>query len=124
MSINFAKNVNPATIGTLRFNITSGPSADRLIDAFKYACGENHVRAKFAITSKGVGEFKTENDIMDCNLRIQSLEHEDGSGHSFNMKGAFENASTSNTKIPFHGLKFTGYYNAQLRIGHLVIFHQ
>ena len=124
MSINFTKNVNPATIGTLRFNIISGPSADRLIDAFKYAYGENHVRAKFTITGKGANELKTENDIMDCSLRIQSLEHEDGSGHSFNMKGAIEDASAGNTKIPFHNLKFTGYYNAKLRIGHLVIFHQ
>lgn len=62
------------------FNISNGPGRDILFDAFKYAYNNKvEIPASFAIEGNEISSI--------TKLRIQSIEHEDGSGESFNLFG-------------------------------------
>ena len=73
------------TRGQQGYKILNGPNKDRLIDAFKYPYDEPFgclSPLKFEVEFD-VGTAKTQ----VCQFRVVSIEHEDGSGHSFNLKG-------------------------------------
>ena len=76
----------------LSFEVMDGPSKDRLIDAFKYAYDkEARVPVEFSV-ARGYTAPKDNPGcayvVLDAkDFRILSLQHEDGSGHSFNIEG-------------------------------------
>ncbi len=83
------------------YRITNGPSKDRLFDACKYACGEDKINVAFNIEIEGKSQV--------VSATILSLAHEDGSGESFMVTGAF--------KVNPHARRFTAYYSSKRRQG-------
>lgn len=108
------------TRGQQGYRILNGPNKDRLIDAFKYAY------------DKPFGcllplEFDVEFDVdttktQACQFHVISIEHEDGSGHSFNIKGSCLIPKLAATDL--HRTFYTGYYNASTRKGWVKFFHR
>ena len=90
---------------THTLKVTSGPSTDRLMDAFKYAFSQTPIPIAFAGNLNGdiIG-----NENGEYEVTVLSIEHEDSSGHSFNVTG-----TTSGN------LSVYGYYNARTRTGSL-----
>lgn len=101
----------------LSFNIEGGPSADRLIDSFKYTYSQDvKVPVTFTVT-----RIKNENehtyDIAEItDVRIVTIAHESGSGQSFNLTGYCKLPSSTSLRM-----KFMAYYNAKTRKGILTI---
>ena len=104
-----------------KFNIEAGPSRDLLFDSAKYAYdADAHVFIKFSVAlgytmplghpgcayipAKMVG------------TKIVAIEHEDGSGYSFNLQGYCE-ASLERYGDQVEPYKFFAYYNAKTRKG-------
>lgn len=106
------------TKGRKSYRILNGPNTDRLVDAFKYAY------------DKPFGcllplEFEVEFDVdttktQICPFHVTSIEHEDGSGHSFNIKGSCLIPSLAETDL--YKTVYTGYYNASTRKGWVKFF--
>ncbi len=108
------------------YQIEDGPSRDRLIDAFKYAYdkrGRIEIHFDVAIGYTGLREDpKTVYISADMDrLRILRLEHEDGSGRSFNIYGTCRANLTRldgfATKMDMETYRFVAYYNAANRKG-------
>ena len=97
------------------FNIENGPSLDRLFDAFKYAYSEYYdkVYATFLIAKSYTtppGASGRAFRLLDAkDFRLTSIQHEDGSGQSFNLAGYCKVYDTPKN--------FTAYYNAKTRKG-------
>lgn len=104
------------------YEIMNGPSRDTLFDACKYAYAENaKVTIDFVVAAghtmpKGhPGRAYIPMKLTD--ILIASIEHEDGSGDSFNLRGycrADLRISGSTTYSNYH---FRGYYNTKNRTG-------
>lgn len=103
------------------FEIFNGPNKDMLFDACKYAYSKT---VKFAIDfGVAVGYTMPRNhpgcayipmDMHD--VMVRGIEHEDGSGESFNIHGvcrAVLCGTSDNAKL----YKFKAYYNAKTRTG-------
>ena len=106
------------SISSLSRNIVNGPNRDRLIDAFKYAYDEERLTPGFAIyVGKTVDMDGTERIITNkiTDITISSLQHESGSGDTFNFDG------WCSVALYFGGKEkkytFSGYYNARTRKG-------
>ena len=107
-------------MNTKVYQIVNGPSKDRLIDAFKYAYDKkSEIPLDFHVVLRQESErsfvlMKTEE------FRILSLQHEDGSGVSFNIVG-YVYMSTLNPASGRHlaliETRFKAYYNAATRKG-------
>ena len=73
------------------YNIYDGPSRDRLFDACKYAYEEDQINLDFkvAICYSGHLNDRDRKDLPMCitDMRLFSVGHEDGSGHSFVLEG-------------------------------------
>ena len=106
------------------FNIENGPSRDTLFDSCKYAYSEGaNVPVEFSVALRYLappddpGSSYVRMDIED--IRIIEIQHEDGSGHSFNLKG-FCNADTKTISGQPNNLeqyRFKAYYNSKSRKG-------
>ena len=104
------------------FEIFSGPSRDRLVDAFKYAYGggDAYVTVKFGVA---VG-YTMPPGHPGCayvpmaieNIVIAGIEHEDGSGQSFNLHG-YCTAALDTIGKNLDNYYFRAYYNAKTRSG-------
>lgn len=92
--------------------IVDGPSKDRLFDACKYAYEKNPIEVDFKFDPPdGLGQVETKN------LKITSIEHEDGSGFSLNFNGYIDaKPSTEKYFLPY---RITAYYNTKSRKGHI-----
>ena len=106
------------------FKIMSGPSRDRLIDAFKYAYDNATIPVDFIISLRQISENHFIEMCVD-DFRIVGLQHEDGSGHSFNVSG-YCSASFAEPKSEMHKpimyhCRFRAYYNAATRKGTIKI---
>ncbi len=96
------------------FDIVAGPNRDTLFDACKYA---NDKTIRIPIEFIVVPEHYSPIYISD--IKIVSIEHEDGSGVSFNLRGYCKadlgslvgNAETCTS------YKFKAYYNTKNRSG-------
>ena len=109
------------------FEIVDGPSKDAIFDACKYAY---HPRSIIVLDFEVVvGYTKASSDSKAAyiamkikDLRITSIEHEDGSGESFNLAGFckadLDPYGTSAAK--WHPYKFKAYYNTRYRNGAIV----
>lgn len=92
------------------FKITAGPSVGEVWDSAKYA----YAKTKLPVTFTGtriVGRVKREMRLI---VNITGVTHDDGSGHSFVVRGYHV---TAGTKLFDGAIQF--YYNAQTRQGYI-----
>jgi hypothetical protein len=106
------------------FEIVAGPSRDMLFDACKYAYSKHaHVAVDFAVATgytmprANPGCACIQMQISD--VKICGIEHEDGSGESFNLHGYCKAnlGSFGTTKAVRKPYRFKAYYNARTRKG-------
>ena len=111
-------------MNTRSYDVVGGPSKDTLFDACKYACSKTaKVEVNFSVA---IGYTAPKNDPGCCyvpmsiaDIRITSIEHEDGSGESFNLCG-YCKADLNNFGGAAAALKhyrFKAYYNSKTRRG-------
>ena len=111
-------------MSTRSYDIVSGPCKDTLFDACKYAYSKNvKIQVVFSIA---IGYTAPKHDPGCCyipmsiaDIRITSIEHEDGSGESLNLRG-YCRADLTNyggTSTALKPYKFEAYYNAKTRRG-------
>lgn len=108
------------------YDIIAGPNRDALFDACKYAFSKS---VKFSIGFSIAMGYTMPKDDPRCayialditDVKICSIEHEDGSGDSFNLSGFCMADLESSGKInkSFKPYKFDAYYNAKKREGHI-----
>lgn len=103
------------------FDVVNGPSKDRLIDAFKYAYSkQTQISVKFSV----VLSYTAPKDDPSCvrlimlidDFHIVSLQHENGSGHSFIVEGYCQ-ASLHSGTTQLEPYDYNMYYNAKTRKG-------
>ena len=102
------------------FDILDGPDTLLLVNAFRYAFVPSLYPVEFKIA---VG-YTTRDDVagfayfpMDADsFQILGIEHEDGSGHSFNLHGTCK-ASLILTGRDKKSRRFKAYYNTVSRKG-------
>ena len=104
------------------FNIVGGPSKGDLFDSCKhFARGRSLVELEFTvlvgytapISNPGCAEVRrTVKDVAIC-----SIEHEDGSGESFNLAGYAQVGES-------HRRKFTAYYSTKRRTGVIKLIYE
>ena len=107
-----------------RYEIVAGPNKDVLFDACKYAYNKHaHVAVDFVVAiaytmpRSNHGYACLQMQISD--IKICGIEHEDGSGESFNLHGYCKANldSFGTTKAVRKPYRFKAYYNARTRKG-------
>ncbi len=109
---------------TVTYDIVAGPNKDALFDSCKYACSEtSKVVVDFTVA---LGYTMPKNDpgcayikMPITDIKINGIEHEDGSGESFILHGycrADLNCFTSN-KVEYKPYRFEAYYSSKRREG-------
>lgn len=101
------------------YNIVNGPNKDALFDACKYACVKG---ANIPISFDVAAGYTMPKGHPGCayvimptsDFKITGIDHEDGSGESFNIRGY-----ANKEGIHFH---FKGYYNTKRREGTISFF--
>ena len=108
------------------YHIENGPSRESLIDAFKYAYDKkNTISIEFLVpVGHAVDPETAETNVYIAmplsDITIVSLEHEDGSGHQFNIRGyckADLSGAFSSENAVLRSRKFLAYYNTRTRKG-------
>lgn len=108
------------------YEIVNGPNKDTLFDACKYAYSKT---TKFAIDFGVAAGYTMPRNHPGCayvpmdmsDVAIHGIEHEDGSGESFNIHGMCKAAlHRSSDDAKFY--KFKAYYNAKTRTGTITFF--
>lgn len=103
-------------MSTTRFDIVNGPSRETLIDAFKYAFDKTtKVKLKFSVALGYTPDHSLYFPMNIGEIKILGIEHEDGSGESFNIKGTCV-ANTAEHE-PAKPRKFEACYSAKTRKG-------
>lgn len=108
------------------FDIVDGPNRELLVDAFKYAYDENiRMPLRFSIV---LSQHRNENSNVYISAktkawRITSLQHEDGSGQSFNIEGFCKAyllpAYPTFGEIAYLSYRFKAYYSTKTRRGQI-----
>lgn len=108
--------------------IIAGPNRDRLVDAFKYAYdAHSNVAVDFVVPVGYTGPIDDPRSAYIAmavkRIAITMLEHEDGSGHSFNLKGFIttDPYALNLSYAEYKTYKFTAYYNTKSRTGTMTI---
>ncbi len=98
------------------YESVKGPNRDRLIDAFKYAYDEENINLGFDVSIGTVTSHQGEVPLLAKikKMVVQTIGHEDGSGHSFILKG-YVCASLFGEEEKVYD--FDAYYNASTRKG-------
>lgn len=108
------------------FIIEHGPSKDRLFDACKYAYSRNsHIEIDFGIGDENTGDPKVAYiPIPTCDFKIFAIEHEDGSGGSFNLQGCCRVNLNGNDQNPkhFETCNFSAFYSSHNRRGRITFY--
>ncbi len=117
------------TVKERGYEIKRGPSKDALIDAFKYAYAKSGEYSNpplpldFHVV---VGYTGLPTDPTTCyikarieNLRVISIQYEDGSGESFNIAGYCDADLSVGQRQPLVCYRFEAWYNTKRRIGHM-----
>ena len=113
------------------YEIVNGPNKDALFDACKYACSKTaKLTVEFAVA---IGYTMPKNDpgcayieMPITGIRIYGIEHEDGSGESFNLHGyckADLNYLGGNN-MTYKSYRFKAYYNSKNRKGCITFIEQ
>ena len=100
-----------------RYSIIAGPNKDTIFDICKYSFdSRTKIFAEFTIAIGYAGVISIVTDI-----RITSIQHEDGSGDKFNLTGyCTTGLPTSPAKdVAYKPYKFTAFYNSRSREGHI-----
>ena len=107
------------------FLIEDGPCRERLFDALKYAYDKGvNMTVKFSIApdkdSHPSDHFKVKN------VRIAGIDHEDGTGHSFIVKGYLEicfgeTMCNDIIKTDYTYCRFDACYSTQTRRGRIAL---
>ena len=92
--------------------IKSGPSREALFDALKYAFDKENPHAEEFSGFYGLEGDPIRAAQMRVKMQIQSIQHEDGSGFSFILKGYTVGINRRPGMIEF-------YYNARTRTGYM-----
>ena len=102
------------------FDIIGGPNKDRLFDSCKYAFDKSaKISADFDValgTTMPPEHPGAAYILMGINdIKVCSIEHEDGSGESFNLAGYCQ----ADLKLGegYKPYRFSAYYNAKTRRG-------
>lgn len=110
------------------YQIENGPSRDRLVDAFKYAYDKDarvdiHFDVALGYTAPRDDPKSVYIPAYMGHTRIVALEHESGSGHSYNLRGyclanlvrmdGFATDESEGTQA----YQFVAYYNTANRTG-------
>lgn len=105
------------------FDIVAGPNKDILFDACKYSCSKvANVPVNFTVafgytTPPGHPRFAYV-PMKITDIKILGIEHEDGSGESFNLHGHCKtNMRPSDGNTAYATRKFKAYYNSKKRTG-------
>ena len=102
-------------MSTTRFDVVNGPSRETLIDAFKYTFSKTKVTLKFAVALGYTSDHSLYFPMNIGEIKILGIEHEDGSGESFNLKGTcVANAAEHDPVSPRN---FKASYNTRTRKG-------
>lgn len=103
------------------FEIMGGPSRDTLFDACKYAYSEAVIPLEFSIAigytappSSGKALCMTR---KVSNIRISSIEHEDGSGDKFNLHGYYNPGILTKASSEIQFKEFHAFYDVKQRRG-------
>lgn len=110
-----------------QFEIIDGPNKDALFDACKYAYNSDSTIAIDFTVAIGYTMPKSHPDcacvpMSITDVRIVGIEHEDGSGESFNLEGYCKADPDSSGRInPTASYKFTAYYDARKRRGGITL---
>lgn len=92
--------------------IVAGPNKDMLFDACKYAYSKSaKIKIEFALMDEH------DAPIVMSDTMITGIEHEDGSGDSFNIFGYCKLNSEPLSAFIFAYYRFTAYYNVRTRKG-------
>ena len=104
------------------YEIMNGPSRDTLFDACKYAYAENaNVAIDFVVATgytmpKGhPGRAYIPMRLTD--IVVAGIEHEDGSGESFNLHGYCRADLRISGSTTYSNYYFRSYYNVKSRTG-------
>ena len=108
------------------YGIVNGPDRDTLFYACKYAYSKT---TKFAIDFEVVAGYTTPQNHPErayvpvgmSDVAIHGIEHEDGSGESFNIHGVCK-ATLHRSPDGAKFYKFKAYYNAKNRAGTITFF--
>ena len=113
------------------YDIVAGPSKDALFDACKYACSKT---AKLTVDfSVAIGYTMPKNDprrghiaMAITDIKIYGIEHEDGSGESFNLHGycKADLNSLGGNNVTYKSYRFKAYYNSKSRNGRITLIEQ
>lgn len=107
------------------YKIVGGPNRDRLFDAIKYAYDADvKVPLNFQVfygTTMPTWHPGCANILLQLkDIRVCSIQHESGSGYSFNIEGYLKTRLDNPCEIfetEMKEYKFTAYYNADTREG-------
>ncbi len=107
--------------------IMDGPSIDRLFDACKYAYSISEVKIDFSVrigkTIASNGDPGRSLDVlaMTSDWKVVAIEHEDGSGESFNLKGycSLQNTDPTSNKPVSSQVSFVAFYQPKTRQGQI-----
>ena len=113
------------------YDIVSGPNKDALFDACKYACSKTaKLTVDFAVA---IGYTMPKNDpgcayiaMAITDIKIYGIEHEDGSGESFNLHGycKADLNSLGGNNVTYKSYRFKAYYNSKNRKGCVTFIEQ
>ena len=113
------------------FDIVNGPSRDMLFDACKYAYDKSaKVNVYFEVAvgyTAPKGNSKRAYFAMYIkDFKVTSLEHEDGSGEGFNLRGycTADPCAVGHVVIDYKPYKFKAYYNTKTRKGSIALIEQ
>jgi len=107
------------------YDIIDGPNRDMLFDACKYAFSDTaKVEIRFAV-AKGYTKPKSHPAAAFLPVRtkdvvITQIQHEDGSGESFNLVGFCK--TDVERELEFKPCNFEAYYNTKTRNGKISFF--
>lgn len=109
------------------YPIINGPSLDRMFDACKYAYSISEVRIDFSVrigkTVSSESDPSRSLDVlaMTSDWKVVAIEHEDGSGESFNLKGycSLQNTDPSSMKQIVSPVSFMAFYQPKTRQGQI-----
>lgn len=114
---------------TRTFEIIGGPSIERLFDSLRYAYDpDGQIYVDFVVVKErlpiedpdGGPPLNGIRPLKMSHVRIVALEHEDGSGCSFNLKGYARGVNGMFTSMIS---PFTAYYNSKTRKGTITFRH-
>ena len=91
----------------ITLSIVDGPSRDLIFDSMKYAF-ESEIPIEFKIAREDSSLIKTRD------TEVHTIQHEDGSGHRFNLEGYLDIKIEGEGYLP---RRFNAFYDTKTRRG-------